>query len=173
MKSNLTVSTTNRHSRNQGDTNETGAIPTPAAVDTYLSAPAHAGPHLTLAPARVWKHTLILRGKLDYRSAHELEDEIECLCEEGVTSLTLDLRRLDAIDPSGAELIAFRSALCKGRGHDFVVIPGSGVIHRALAEAGATDLLMPEPTESGAGCISGRPSQEPLGDVWTTMTKEL
>jgi hypothetical protein len=57
-----------------------------------LSAPAR--PHLTLASAPVWRHELTLTGTLDHRSAAELEEEIECLCQEGVTILTLDLRQL-------------------------------------------------------------------------------
>ena len=74
MKPHLTLSTTNH--------------------EMSLSEAAHPGPHLTLASAPVWRHKLILTGKLDHRSAPELEEEIECLCQEGVTILTLDLRQL-------------------------------------------------------------------------------
>jgi len=123
MKPHLTLSTTNH--------------------EMGLSEAAHPRPHLTLASAPAWRHKLILTGRLDHRSAPELEEEIECLCQEGVTILTLDLRQLDEIDAAGVRTIAFRGALCKRRGHDFAVIPGS--VHHALAEAGAADLLRTDP----------------------------
>jgi hypothetical protein len=53
-----------------------------------------------------------------------LEDEIECLREEGVTALTLDLRRLDDIDSPGEQVIATEGALFKEGGRSFAVIPG-------------------------------------------------
>jgi anti-anti-sigma regulatory factor len=110
---------------------------------------------------------------LDYRSASELEEEIECLCQEGVTILTLDLRQLDAIDPTGATVIAFCGAACRRRGRDFVVIPGSRVIHRELTEAGATDLLTLDRNESIVRHYSSRSSDRFSSDRSTTMIKNL
>ncbi len=98
-------------------------------------------PSLKLAGVSAWQHTLILTGALDHHSAHKLEAEIERLCEEGVTSITLDLRQLTYIDSIGVTVIAFRCGLCKRRGFDFAVIPGSPVIHRAFERAGVTELL--------------------------------
>ena len=116
MKRHLTLSTTSRYARNQGDTAEAVADRTRASDDeTSLSEAAHARPHLTPASAPVWRHKLILTGKLDYHSAPELEEEIECLCEEGVTILTLDLRQLDAVDSTGVTAIAFPYRLQEGR----------------------------------------------------------
>ncbi len=174
MKRHLTLSTTSRYARNQEDTAEAFADRTRAGEDeTGLSEAAHARPRLTLVSAPVWRHKLILTGKLDRRSATELEEEIECLCQEGVTTLTLDLRQLDGIDPTGVTAIAFRGTACKRRGHDFAVIPGSGVIRRALAEAGAASLLTPDPTESGVRHFSSRPSDHRRSDRSTTMIKSL
>jgi ABC-type transporter Mla MlaB component len=65
----------------------------------------------------VWTHTLILTGELTHRSAHTLEMEIERLCGEGVTGITLDLRQLTSIDSIGAAVIAFRWGLCQRRGY--------------------------------------------------------
>jgi anti-anti-sigma factor len=98
----------------------------------------------TLTSVGVWKHTLILTGALEHHSAHELEAEIERLCDEGVTSITLDLRELTYIDSIGVAVIAFRSGLCKRRGYDFAVIPGSPLIHRAFEQAGVSNLLTSE-----------------------------
>ena len=128
---------------------------------------------MTLANAGVWAHTLVLTGQLDCRSASELEEEIECLCQEGVTTLTLDLRQLDAIDSAGVTVIAFRGAACRRLGHAFAVIPGSGAIHRALAEGGARHLLTPEPDASVVRRFSGRSSHGRFSDRSTVMIKNL
>ena len=159
MTHHLTLSTASQHVSNQSDEVEAASDRARAGDgEASLSVAARSRPHLTLASTLVWSHRLILTGKLDYRSASELEEEIECLCQEGVTILTLDLRQLDAIDPTGATVIAFRGAACKRRGHDFAVIPGSRLIHRALTEAGATDLLMLDPNESVVRRYSSRSS---------------
>ena len=173
MKRHLTLSTSGRHARSHGSAAQ-AIVDQTTATDggTSLSRLAHTQPHLTLASARIWRHTLILTGKLDYRSAPELEDEIECLCQEGVTNLTLDLRRLDEVDSTGVAVITFRSALCKRQGHDFAVIPGSRVIHRALAEAGATDLLAPERDGRVVSVPSGSADVR-FSDRSTTIIKDL
>jgi anti-anti-sigma factor len=149
MKHHLTLSTTSQQVLDESDAAGAATDLTPAGdSQSCLSETARARPQLTLAGEPVWRHTLILTGKLDHRSATELEEEIECLCEEGVTILTLDLRQLDAIDSTGVNAIARRGAVCKMRGHDFAVISGSRVTRGALAEAGATDLLASDPNTS-------------------------
>jgi anti-anti-sigma factor len=153
MKRHLTLSTTNH--------------------EMSLPEDAHPGPHLRLASAPVWSHKLILTGRLDHGSAPELEEEIECLCQEGVTILTLDLRQLDAIDATGVTAITSRGAVCRRQGHDFAVIPGSGLVHRALAEAGAADLLTPDPNETVVRRFSSRSSDDPFPDRSTAMIKSL
>jgi anti-anti-sigma factor len=146
MKPHLTLSTaSSQHVLDQGNAAE-GAPDRDPAGESHagLSETVPTRPQLTLASGPAWSHKLILAGALDHRSASELEEEIECLCEEGVTTLTLDLRQLDEIDSTGVTAIARRGAVCKMRGHDFAVIPGSRGIRRALTEAGATDLLSPD-----------------------------
>lgn len=174
MTHHLTLSTASQHAPNQGDEVEAASDRTRTSDgQANLSVAAHSRPHLTLASTLVWRHRLILTGKLDYRSASELEEEIECLCQEGVTILTLDLRQLDAIDPAGATVIAFCGAAWKRRGHDFVVIPGSRVIHRELTEAGAADLLTLDRNESAVRRFSSRSSDGSFSDRSTTMIKNL
>jgi anti-anti-sigma factor len=109
---------------------------------------ASSEPHLALADAHVWTHTLVLTGELDRRSAHTLEAEIEHLCEEGVTGITLDLRGLAYIDWIGVAVIAFRCDHCKRRGYEFGLIPGSPSIQRAFEQAGVSDSLPFEDNES-------------------------
>jgi anti-anti-sigma regulatory factor len=169
MEPHLTSSsTTTGHVRNQDRTAEVLAYPGSIGERDVGSSRVRAVPaqaHLTLVSAPVWRHKLILTGSLDDRTAVELEEEIECLCEEGVTILTLDLRQLDAIDAAGAKAIALRGAVCEGRGRNFAVIPGSPVVHRVLAEAGAESLLAGDPGESAA---DGSPR-----DTSTAMIKNL
>jgi anti-anti-sigma factor len=96
---------------------------------------------LVLTSVTTWNHTLILTGELTHRSAHALELEIERLCEEGVTDITLDLRDLVAIDPVGVAVIAFRCSLCEKRGYGFTLIRGSRVVQRAFEQAGVMETL--------------------------------
>ncbi len=140
--------------------------------ETGLSQPAHARPHLTLARPPAWRHKLILMGRLDHRSAPDLEEEIECLCQEGVTTLTLDLRQLSAIDSAGVKTIAFRGAAYRRRGRDFAVISGSRFSH-VLAEAGATDLVAPDPEETVVPLTPGRSIDGFALDRSTAMIKSL
>jgi anti-anti-sigma factor len=138
-----------------------------------LSEAAHGRPHLTLASPPVWRHKLILTGRLDRRSAPDLEEEIECLCQEGVTTLTLDLRQLNAIDSAGVTAIAFRGAAYRRHGRDFAVISESGFVSHALAEAGATDLLAPDPEDTAVGRLASRSFEGFAPYRSTAMIKSL
>ena len=174
MTHHLTLSTASQHAPNQGDEVEVASDRARAGGgEANLSVAAHSWPQLTLASTLVWRHRLILTGKLDCRSASELEDEIECLCQEGVTILTIDLRQLDTIDPTGAMAIAFCGAACRKQGRDFAVIPGSRVIHHVLTEAGATDLLALDRNESVPRHYSSRSSERYFSDRSTTMIQNL
>jgi anti-anti-sigma factor len=131
------------------------------------------GSHITLAAHRPWSHTLVLRGDLDHHSASELEDELVCLLEEGVTALTLDLRELDELDSRGAHVIALQSALFKGRGRRLSVLAGSPAVQCALAAAGGPDLVRSEPLEEPSGRYSSVSSHPADPDLATTITRQL
>ncbi len=133
-----------------------------------LSFAAHSQPRPALANPLVWRHRLVLTGKLDCRSAAELEDEVECLCQEGVTNLTLDLGPLEAIDATGATAIVFCGVACRQRGRELAVIPGSRATERALTEAGAEDLMADEP--SGGVVHSHRTPYSEAGDAERSTT---
>jgi anti-anti-sigma regulatory factor len=137
------------------------------------TAPSRQGPHLTLAPERPWSHTLVLKGDLDHHSAAELEDELVCLLEEGVTALTLDLRDLNELDPRGAHVIALQSALFKGRGRRFDVLVGSPAVQCALAATGGPGLVGSGPAEEAPRRFSRIASQRADSDLSTTVTREL
>ncbi len=86
-------------------------------------------------------HTLTLTGSLDRGSVRQFEMEIERLCEEGVTGITLDLRELTYIEMIGVAVVAFRCGLCLRRGYDFALIRGPRVVQRAFEQAGLSELL--------------------------------
>ena len=83
----------------------------------------------------VWRHTLMLKGSLDAHTGPELQDEIECLYQEGVTSLVLDIRQLEAIELVGAQAIASLSALYERRGLTVAVLGGPAWVHHTMIEA--------------------------------------
>jgi anti-anti-sigma factor len=86
-------------------------------------------------------HTLILTGSLDRGSVRQLETEIERLCEDGVTGITLDLRELTHIEAIGVAVVAFRCGLCLRRGYGFALIRGPRIVQRAFEQAGLSELL--------------------------------
>jgi anti-anti-sigma factor len=134
--------------------------------------PDRGWPHLTLVPpARPWSHTLILKGSLDHESAAELEEELECLQQEGVTDLTLDLRQLDELDSFGAQVIASRSAFFTGRGRNFAVLVSSTELDRTLSDAGGGDLVVAAPGEDVAQRVSRFSSH--TTDLSTTMIRDV
>lgn len=159
--------TTSHDGDDQGDPGALIGNGTSAAAATVHALP------LTPAPTQRWRHTLTLKGALDSNSAPKLEEELECLCEEGVTTLTLDLCQLDEIDQRGIQVIVSRSALWDRRGRRFAVRLGSESIHRALTAAGATDLVTPERTEMVDRRFSRSPLDRGLADVSTSMIIDL
>jgi anti-anti-sigma factor len=139
MKRHLTTSAVN-----MGAIRRSGATldePETVPVDPDPPRFAEAEPGLVLTSVSTWSHTLILTGELTHRSAHAVEVEIERLCEEGVTDITLDLRELTGIDPVGVAVIAFRCGLCEKRGYGFRLIRGSQPVQRAFEQAGVQGIL--------------------------------
>jgi anti-anti-sigma factor len=86
-------------------------------------------------------HTLILTGSLDRGSVHQLEAEMERLCEEGVSGVTLDLRGLTHIEAIGVSVIAFRCGLYQRRGYEIALIRGPRIVQRVFEAAGLGELL--------------------------------
>jgi anti-anti-sigma factor len=175
MKPHLTSSSTTitKHLATRGRTAELPARPVSIGDRADWAQAVHAPAHPALASTPVWRHKLILTGRLDYCTAVELEDEIACLCEEGVTILTVDLRQLGAIDSIGAKTIALHGEACRKRGRDFAVVPGSPVVHRALAEAGAENLIAGDPLETGVRRLAIRASESSPRAMSTVTIKNL
>lgn len=153
MKPHLTSSAVSSNTTNEHAAAQAAASHTRAACGRATSSRPERGkppgsarpqvgkPSLSLARAKTWTHTLVLTGELNLRSARALEAEIERLCEEGVTGITLDLRQLTRIDSIGVAVIAFRCGHCRRHGYEFSLIPGSLLVQRAFAQAGVADSL--------------------------------
>ncbi|HTQ68387.1 MAG TPA: STAS domain-containing protein [Solirubrobacteraceae bacterium] len=114
----------------------------------------------------VWRHTLVLMGRLDARSGPDLQDEIECLYQEGVSSLVLDIRQLEAIELVGAQAIASLSALYERRGLAVAVLGGPAWVHHTMIEADTVNRRMNPRRFTQL-------SDEAQGARATEMTKEL
>jgi anti-anti-sigma factor len=125
-----------------GDALNGAADRTQTAFDKRRDPPAPLR-EVEFTPARVARrmHTLILTGSLDRGSVRQLETEIERLCDDGVTGITLDLRELTYIDAIGVAVVAFRCGLCLRRGYDFALIRGPRIVQRAFEHAGLSELL--------------------------------
>ncbi len=109
-------------------------------------------------------HTLVLTGSLDRGSVRQLEMEIERLCDDGVTGITLDLRELTYIEGIGVAVVAFRCGLCLRRGYDFALIRGPRIVQRAFEQAGLSELLPftdePGPLEEQAPLTEELPASD-------------
>ena len=114
----------------------------------------------------VWRHTLVLKGCLDAHSGPELQDEIECLYQEGVSSLVLDIRQLEAIELVGAQAIASLSALYERRGLTVAVLGGPAWVHHTMIEAETLNRRFSNRRFTHL-------MDEGLGTRSTEMTKEL
>jgi anti-anti-sigma factor len=142
MERHPTTSTVRIVKRNEGGSCEVGAKRIDTALDQSIrTASGRAPSGSTSRTARVWTHTLVLTGALTRRSAQALEVEIERLCDEGVSAITLDLRQLAHIDSIGVAVVAFRCGLCQRQGLGFSLIPGSQRVQRAFEHAGVSELL--------------------------------
>ncbi len=142
MKRQLTASAVSLGTRSEGDASAGVAVHPPTALNN--SADTQAAPderRIALTSVSAWTHTLVLTGKLDQRSAATLEAEMDRLCEEGVTGITLDLRGLTYIDSAAVAAISFRCGLSQRRGYDFALIPGAAPIQDAFERAGIADVL--------------------------------
>jgi anti-anti-sigma factor len=147
MKRHLTASAVSLGRQHDDSVIARAAVAKSAALDTTAldkstnTLPAAVERPFALTSVSAWTHTLVLTGELNQRSAAALEAEMDRLCEEGVTGITLDLRELTYIDSAAVAAITFRCGLSQRRGYDFVLIPGPQPIHAVFERAGVADVL--------------------------------
>jgi hypothetical protein len=174
MNRHLTLTTTGQYASGYGQIAAASALGR-AGSDSLMDLPveAKAQAQRTLLDPPGWRHTLILTGRLDSRSAAELEDEIECLRQEGVTALTLDLRRVDDIDSPGAQLIATKRVLFHEEGRSFAVISGGLLRLGLLARARVRNRVANASHEGFAPRFANPHVPGNFPDRSTRMTKHL
>jgi anti-anti-sigma factor len=142
MKRHLTASAVSLGIRNDDSAIASAGRHRPATLNNSAHTQAAPGERpFALTSVSAWTHTLVLTGELNQRSAATLEAEMDRLCEQGVTGITLDLRELRYIDSAAVAAISFRCGLSQRRGYDFALIPGPATIHGAFERAGVADVL--------------------------------
>ena len=143
------------------------------ALNGAESASAARDLHTALTTPSAWRHTLVLTGTLNAGTAPDLEEEVECLSQEGVTSIVLDLRRLQAIDPAGEEAIATLPALFKRQGPAIAVIGGAARAARGSLAVEDADTLAIERTEPSELALFAASRSTILPSRSTEMVKVL
>jgi anti-sigma B factor antagonist len=72
-------------------------------------------------------------GELDLSGAALLEDELDRLASESeVSTLVLDLRRLEFMDSSGLRLVVLADMRAREAGRRFVLVKGAETVHRVF-----------------------------------------
>jgi anti-sigma B factor antagonist len=87
------------------------------------------------------RHTLILTGELDIAHASQVEAMIKHLCDSEVPGIALDLTGLTFIDSTGIRAIVTAQKLCRERGHEFAIVPGTAAVQRAFEATGLLGTL--------------------------------
>lgn len=149
MKRHLTAAKVSHRGRGERGTGRDGEDHQHLGLPSRPATPDEPRPAVKLRSVRPRAHTLKLTGELHLRSGPMLEEELERLFSDGVTSITLDLSELSYIDPIGVALIAFRCGLAERRGYDLRVIAGSQLMHSTLEKAGVQDLAPLQGDQAG------------------------
>jgi anti-sigma B factor antagonist len=82
------------------------------------------------------RHTLMLSGELDLVSSGALEATVLPLCAEGITGITLDLRKLTFMDCTGLRAVLCVKELADRHGYEFLLVPGPPSIQRLFEVTG-------------------------------------
>jgi hypothetical protein len=174
MKRHLTLATRSEYARRQvQQAAVSGADPSDRDGYGTMTVQRPDPPQRTSSCAPEWRHTLILTGRLDHHSAADLADEIECLRQEGVTALTLDVGQLDGIDSPGAQMIATQGDLFEQEGRRFSVIPGALLTPDVTGEGRVRNLLRGASTEGKAPRFTKARGRGAHLDRSTTMIQHL
>jgi anti-anti-sigma factor len=87
------------------------------------------------------RHTLVLSGDLDSRSAGELESLVGRVCSEGAQEVLLDITRLSFLDSSCLGAILRSQNVCGEHRVGFVLTPGDRNVQRVFEITGMIDEL--------------------------------
>ena len=87
------------------------------------------------------RHTLVLSGDLDSRSAGEFEAVVRHVCAEGAREILLDITRLSFLDSSGLGAILRTQKVCGEHHVGFMLTPGDRNVQRVFEITGMVDEL--------------------------------
>jgi anti-anti-sigma factor len=87
------------------------------------------------------RHTLVLSGDLDSRSAVEFESLVRRVCAEGTQAILVDITRLSFLDSSGLGAILRAQKICDEHGVGFMLTPGERNVQRVFEITGMVDEL--------------------------------
>jgi anti-anti-sigma factor len=82
-----------------------------------------------------------LHGELDLASAHQMEERLASIDEQGPSLLVVDLGGLIFIDSSGLRVLLLADARARERGYELVLLPGQEPVQRVFEMTGALDVL--------------------------------
>jgi anti-sigma B factor antagonist len=84
---------------------------------------------------------LSLDGELDMATAELLERAIEDVDLDGITTVVLDLERLQFMDSTGLRIVLSAHERCRQRGLGLALTPGSQQVQRLLSVTGVAQHL--------------------------------
>jgi anti-sigma B factor antagonist len=87
------------------------------------------------------RHTLVLSGDLDSRSAGEFESLVRGVCTEGAQEILIDITRLSFLDSSGLGAILRSQKICGEHRVGFMLTPGNRNVQRVFEITGMVDEL--------------------------------
>ena len=91
-------------------------------------------------------------GELDLAAVEPIQFELDRLCSNGRSSLTVDLRELDFVDSTGLHLLLRLRGTCEQRGIGLQLVPGPPAVQRLFRLTG-TDVqfafadVQPDPAD--------------------------
>jgi anti-sigma B factor antagonist len=87
------------------------------------------------------QHRLLLAGELDIASAPILEATIAGLCENGTSTIVLDVSKVTFMDSTGLRAVLAADKLCRGRGHALSLAGAKGAVQRLFELTGVSGAL--------------------------------
>ena len=77
-----------------------------------------------------------LGGELDLAAIEPLQSELDRVCSDGLSTLTIDLSELDFVDSTGLHLLLRLRSRCEERQLGLKVVPGPPAVQRLFRITG-------------------------------------
>jgi len=83
---------------------------------------------------------VVLSGEIDMAWAEQHQDKFDCLCEDGPTSVVVDLEAVTFLDSTGLGLIARLCHVCRAAGGSVYIVKPSENVLKAMEIVGLTQV---------------------------------